>query len=77
MIAVKSRFRSSLKFSRVWPPLDYYCFIIVTIIIIKAIFVITIFIIALQNYFNMNVNFLSESSEYCKIINYFRKRALS
>ena len=41
------------------------------------IFVITIFIIALQNYFNMNVNFLSESSEYCKIINYFRKRALS
>ena len=59
------------------PPLDD-CFIILTIIIIIiAIFVITIFIIVLQNYFNMNVNFLNGTSKYCKIVNYFCKKALS
>ena len=52
-------------------------FIIVTIIIIITIFVITIFITVLQNYFNMNVDFLSGTSKYCEIVNYFRKKALS
>ena len=44
------------------------------IIIIITIFVITIFITVLQNYFNINVNFLSGTSKNCKIVNYFRQK---
>ena len=44
------------------------------IIIIITIFVITIFITVLQNYFNINVNFLSGTSKNCKVVNYFRQK---
>ena len=44
------------------------------IIITITIFVIAIFITVLQNYFNMNVNFLSGTSKNCKIVNYFRQK---
>ena len=70
--------------STIWLLFYYYYFyfiIIITIIIIIIIVVIilvnTIFITVLRNYFNMNVNFQSRTSKFCKIINVFRNKALS
>ena len=55
----------------------YYYYFIIIIIIVVIIFVNTIFITVLRNYFNMNVNFQSRTSKFCKIINVFRNKALS
>ena len=73
--------------STIWLLFYYYYFyfiIIITIIIIIIIIIIvviilvnTIFITVLRNYFNMNVNFQSRTSKFCKIINVFRNKALS
>ena len=51
-------------------PLFYYCYCNIFI----TIFVITIFITVLQNYFNMNINFLSGTRNTAKLLTIFAKK---